>query len=119
MDFVPWLVVGGVAFVFVVAVIKSAVFTIHTKQAAIVDGLRESVLNFEEGVHGVDPHEVMALLMMTQYFDALRDIGAQSNTILLPHSPAAVSDLYAQLRTAITAGNVAAIKSTEQPPPKK
>jgi regulator of protease activity HflC (stomatin/prohibitin superfamily) len=87
------------------------------ERKAIVDGLRESVLNFEEGVQGVDPHEVMALLMMTQYFDALRDIGAQSNTILLPHSPAAVSDLYAQLRTAITAGNVAAIKSTEQPPP--
>jgi hypothetical protein len=51
-----------------------------------VDGLSDSVLNFEEGVQGVDPHEVMALLMMTQYFDALRDIGAQSNTILLPHS---------------------------------
>jgi hypothetical protein len=31
MDFVPWLVVGGVAFVFVVVVINSAVFTIYTK----------------------------------------------------------------------------------------
>ncbi len=41
------------------------------------NGLRDSVLNFEGGVQGVDPHEVMALLMMTQYFDALRDIGAQ------------------------------------------
>jgi regulator of protease activity HflC (stomatin/prohibitin superfamily) len=89
------------------------------ERKAIVDGLRESVLNFEEGVHGVDPHEVMALLMMTQYFDALRDIGAQSNTILLPHSPAAVSELYAQLRAAITAGSLAAMKSVEQPPPKK
>ncbi len=77
------------------------------------------MLNCEEGVHRVDPHEVMALLMMTQYFDALRDIGAQSNTILLLHSPAAVSDLYAQLRTAITAGSLAAMKSAEQPPPKK
>jgi hypothetical protein len=50
----------------------------------------------------------MALLMMTQYFDALRDIGAVSNTILMPHSPSAVSDLYAQLRNAITVGNLAA-----------
>jgi hypothetical protein len=88
------------------------------ERKAIVHGLRESVLNFEEGVHGVDLHEVMALLMITQYFDAVRDIGAQSNTILLPHSPA-VSDLYAQLRTAITAGSLAAMKSTEQPTPKK
>jgi len=83
------------------------------ERKAIVDGLRDSVLNFEEGVQGVDPHEVMALLMMTQYFDALRDIGAQSNTILLPHSPSAVSDLYTQLRNAITAGNLAAMKSVE------
>jgi len=37
MDFVPWLVVGGVAFVFVVVVINSAVFSIYTKQAAIVE----------------------------------------------------------------------------------
>ena len=86
------------------------------ERKAIVDGLRDSVLNFEEGIQGVDPHEVMALLMMTQYFDALRDIGAQSNTILLPHSPSAVTDLYAQLRNAITAGNLAATKSAEPPP---
>jgi regulator of protease activity HflC (stomatin/prohibitin superfamily) len=81
------------------------------ERKAIVDGLRDSVLNFEEGVHGVDPHEVMALLMMTQYFDALRDIGAVSNTILMPHSPAAVSDLYTQLRNAITVGNLAALSA--------
>src|SRR6516164_6653487 len=81
------------------------------ERKAIVDGLRDSVLNFEEGVHGVDPHEVMALLMMTQYFDALRDIGAVSNTILMPHSPAAVSDLYAQLQNAITVGNLAALSA--------
>ena len=89
------------------------------ERKAIVDGLRDSVLNFEEGIQGVDPHEVMALLMMTQYFDALRDIGAQSNTILLPHSPSAVTDLYAQLRNAITAGNLAAMKSVEPPPGSK
>lgn len=82
------------------------------ERKAIIDGLRDSVLNFEEGVHGVNPHEVMALLMMTQYFDALRDIGAVSNTILMPHSPSAVSDLYAQLRNAITVGNLAANSAT-------
>jgi regulator of protease activity HflC (stomatin/prohibitin superfamily) len=89
------------------------------ERKAIVDGLRESVLNFEEGIKGVDPHEVMALLMMTQYFDALRDIGAQSNTILLPHSPSAVSELNEQLRNAITIGGLAAMKSTEQKAPQK
>jgi hypothetical protein len=37
MDFVPWLVAGMVVFVFVVALLKSSFFTIHTKQAAIVE----------------------------------------------------------------------------------
>lgn len=76
------------------------------------NGLRDSVLNFEEGVHGVDPHEVLVLLMMTQYFDALRDIGAVSNTILMTHSPPAVGDLYTQLRHAITVGNLAVNSAT-------
>ncbi len=78
------------------------------EREAIVKGLRESVLDFEEGVKGVDPHDVMALVMMTQYFDALKDIGANSNTILLPHSPSAVQDLFGQLRSAIISGNLAA-----------
>jgi hypothetical protein len=87
------------------------------ERKAIVDGLRDSVLNFEQGIQGVDPHEVMALLMMTQYFDALRDIGAVSNTILMPHSPSAVTDLYAQLRNAIMIGNLAANTNLATPPP--
>lgn len=52
-----------------------------------MDGRRDSVLSFEEGAQGVDPHEGMALLMMTQHFDGSRDIAAQSNTILVPQSP--------------------------------
>lgn len=82
------------------------------ERQAIVDGLRKSVEDFEAGVKGVDPHEVMALVLMTQYFDALRDIGANSNTILLPHSPAAVQDLTAQLRDAVTVGSLAADHSS-------
>jgi regulator of protease activity HflC (stomatin/prohibitin superfamily) len=78
------------------------------ERQAIVDGLRKSVLDFEEGIPGVDAHDVMALVMMTQYFDALKDIGAVSNTILLPHSPSAVTDLNQQLRDAITVGGLAA-----------
>src|SRR5215472_3435952 len=78
--------------------------------------LRDSVLNFDEGVPGGDPYEVMALLMMTLYFEALRDVGAQSNTILLAHWPSAVSDLYLQLRNATTAGNLVAAKSRDKRP---
>lgn len=81
------------------------------ERKAIVDGLRESVKDFEKGVEGVTSEEVMVLLMMTQYFDALREIGRNSNTILLPHSPSGVTDLAGQLRDAITVGTLASDKS--------
>ena len=57
----------------------------------------------------------MALVMMTQYFDALRAIGANSNTIMMPHSPSAVQDLHQQLRNAVTAGILAATPVAETP----
>lgn len=80
---------------------------VSREREAIVEGLKKSVQNFEEGIHGVDSHDVMALVMMTQYFDALKEIGKVSNTILMPHSPSAVQDLFSQLRTSITVANLA------------
>lgn len=76
------------------------------QRKAIIDGLESSVEGFNAKL-GVTPQEVMALIMMTQYFDALKEIGAHSNTILMPHSPAAVESLREQLMTAITAGTLA------------
>lgn len=78
------------------------------ERKAIIEGLKESVLAFEEGVTDVTARDVMGLVMMTQYFDALRAIGEHNSTILMPHSPSAVRDLSEQFRDAITLGNLAA-----------
>ena len=80
------------------------------QRQAIVEGLRESVDEFQRTVPGTSPHDVMNLILMTQYFDMLKDIGQSSkaNTILLPHSPGHVGDISAQLRDAIITGNEAA-----------
>jgi hypothetical protein len=45
----------------------------------------------------------MNIVLMTQYFDTLKEIGATSttNTLLIPHSPSAVADLSEQIRTAM------------------
>ncbi len=45
----------------------------------------------------------MNLVLMTQYFDTLKEIGASSetNTILIPHSPGNLADLSAQMRNAM------------------
>lgn len=82
---------------------------IADQRRAIVDGLRESVTEFEKAVPGATAQDVMQLVLMTQYFDTLKEIGAtsQTNTILIPHSPGNLGDLAAQMRNAmITAGQV-------------
>ena len=43
---------------------------------AIVDGLRESVDEFQKSIPGTSPQDVMNLVLMTQYFDTLKEIGA-------------------------------------------
>jgi regulator of protease activity HflC (stomatin/prohibitin superfamily) len=76
---------------------------IADQRRAIVDGLRESVDEFQKSVPGATAQDVMNLVLMTQYFDTLKEIGASSvsNTILIPHSPGSLSDLTSQMRTAM------------------
>lgn len=76
------------------------------QRAAIIEGLRQSVAGFEESVPGVGAQEALRLVLLTQYFDSMRDIAAASETktILVPHSPGAVRDLEAQLRDAFFVG---------------
>lgn len=83
---------------------------IADQRRAIVEGLRESVSEFQESIPGASAHDVMNLVLMTQYFDTLKEIGASSttNTILIPHSPGNLTDLSDQIRNAmITAQQVA------------
>ncbi len=87
---------------------------IADQRKAIVDGLRESVSEFRETVPGTSAQDVMNLVLMTQYFDTLKEIGStsQTRTILLPHSPGALTDIAGQIRNAvIAAGQVTPGKS--------
>ena len=45
------------------------------QRKAIVDGLRTSIVDFSEGVQGATSKDVMDLLLLTQYFDCVRDVG--------------------------------------------
>lgn len=80
---------------------------IANQRKAIIDGLRESVENFSNTVDGVKSQDVMNLVMMTQYFDTIKDLGlsGKSSTILIPHSPAGMGDLAEQMRTAMITAN--------------
>ena len=46
------------------------------QRKAIVDGLRSSIVDFNEGVKGASSKDVMDLLLLTQYFDCIRDVGS-------------------------------------------
>ena len=80
---------------------------IADQRTAIVNGLRESVTEFQENVAGTSAQDVMNLVLMTQYFDTLKDVGSQTgaSTILLPHSPAGMTDISAQMREAMITAN--------------
>lgn len=43
-----------------------------------MNGLRDSILNFSSDVSDVSSKEVIEMMMVTQYFDMLRDIGSGS-----------------------------------------
>jgi regulator of protease activity HflC (stomatin/prohibitin superfamily) len=68
---------------------------IARQRQAIMEGLRESVNAFKNEVQDVDAKTVMDLMIVTQYFDMMRDIGANSktNAVFLNHSPGALEDL--------------------------
>ena len=80
---------------------------IANQRKAIIEGLQESVEKFSNAVDGVKSQDVMNLVMMTQYFDTIKDIGINSHnsTILIPHSPAGMGDLGDQIRNAMITAN--------------
>jgi len=65
------------------------------QRKAIFNGLQTSVAEFSEDVEGATPKDIMDILLLSQYFDTLGAIGA--NTLILSHDPATVSDLQAQI----------------------
>ncbi|KAG2714362.1 hypothetical protein I3760_03G023300 [Carya illinoinensis] len=73
---------------------------IARQRQAIVDGLRDSVLAFSENVPGTTPKDVMDMVLVTQYFDTMKEIGAssKSSSVFIPHGPGAVRDVAAQIR---------------------
>jgi len=76
---------------------------IADQRQAIVAGLRDSVDEFRRSVPGTTAKDVMNLVLMTQYFDMLKEIGASSrtNAILIPHSPGNLTSLTEQMRNAM------------------
>lgn len=61
------------------------------QRKAIVQGLQESVGAFSDEVEGATPKDVMDILLLSQYFDTLSAVGA--NSLIVEHDPATVAAL--------------------------
>ena len=79
---------------------------IAAERQAIIDGLRGSIEHFREAVPGATAEDVMALVLLTQYFDTLKEIGVKSgnNTIFLPNNPGAANDFLTQIVAGLRGG---------------
>ncbi|KAB1208170.1 Hypersensitive-induced response protein 4 [Morella rubra] len=73
------------------------------QRQAITDGLRENILNFSHTVEGASAKEVMDLIMITQYFDTIKDLGnsSKNTTVFIPHGPGHVRDISDQIRNGL------------------
>eukprot|EP00597_Dinobryon_sp_UTEXLB2267_P006575 CAMPEP_0170092308 /NCGR_PEP_ID=MMETSP0019_2-20121128/25690_1 /TAXON_ID=98059 /ORGANISM="Dinobryon sp., Strain UTEXLB2267" /LENGTH=174 /DNA_ID=CAMNT_0010312637 /DNA_START=52 /DNA_END=576 /DNA_ORIENTATION=- len=70
------------------------------QRKAIVDGLRDTINGFSNEVDNSSPQDVMDLLLLTQYFDMIKDIGVRNksgSTLFLPHGPQSVRHLRTEL----------------------
>ncbi|KAJ4960708.1 hypothetical protein NE237_020618 [Protea cynaroides] len=79
---------------------------IARQRQAIVDGLRDSVLGFSGNVPGTTAKDVMDMVLVTQYFDTMKEIGAssKSSAVFIPHGPGAVRDVATQIRDGLLQG---------------
>eukprot|EP00633_Aureoumbra_lagunensis_P010382 CAMPEP_0197326146 /NCGR_PEP_ID=MMETSP0892-20130614/1390_1 /TAXON_ID=44058 ORGANISM="Aureoumbra lagunensis, Strain CCMP1510" /NCGR_SAMPLE_ID=MMETSP0892 /ASSEMBLY_ACC=CAM_ASM_000538 /LENGTH=104 /DNA_ID=CAMNT_0042820041 /DNA_START=530 /DNA_END=844 /DNA_ORIENTATION=+ len=52
---------------------------VSRQRKAIVDGLRDSISHFSGNVKGTSPKDIVDLLLITQYFDMLKEVGGKHN----------------------------------------
>lgn len=77
---------------------------IAKQRKALVDGLQDTVSKFSSQVSGTTAKDVMDLLLLTQYFDMIKEVGhksASGATLFLPHAPETVANLRDSLQANI------------------
>jgi regulator of protease activity HflC (stomatin/prohibitin superfamily) len=80
---------------------------IAQQRLEIVRGFKESVEDFQKSLKNITHEEVMQFVLMTQYFDTLNSIGANSknSSVLIPHTPSAMADFQQQIINGTLVGN--------------
>jgi regulator of protease activity HflC (stomatin/prohibitin superfamily) len=92
---------------------------IADQRREIARGLEESVVVLNRA--GINSQEASALIIITQHYDTLQSIGAdtKSNLILLPNNPTAASNMLNDMVTSLVAANKINDSSSLEIEPKK
>ncbi len=79
---------------------------IADQRREIARGLEDSVNSLNKA--GINPQEASALIVITQHYDTLSTMGAnsRSNILLLPNSPSNAADMMNQMISSFTAANL-------------
>ena len=103
---------GDAARILIVEKAKAAAESKRLQGQGIADQRREIARGLEESVEvlnkvGINSQEASALIVVTQHYDTLQAVGADtnSNLILLPNSPQAGSDMLNNMVASFTASN--------------
>ena len=103
---------GDAARILIVEKAKAEAESKRLQGQGIADQRREIARGLEESVEvlnkvGINSQEASALIVVTQHYDTLQAIGADtnSNLILLPNSPQAGSDMLNNMVASFTASN--------------
>ena len=64
-------------------------------------------LKLRQEFEGTSSKDVMDMVLVTQYFDTMKEIGASSktNSVFIPHGPGAVKDIATQIRDGLLQAN--------------
>lgn len=91
---------------------------IAAQREAIVRGLSVSVESLRSAMPSADPQTLMNLVLINQYFDAMRDIsaGEKAKVIFIPSGPGAYRDISDQLfQSFVNAQEVATVEIPATP----
>lgn len=87
---------------------------IADQRLAIIEGLHTSVKEFQRSIEGATAKDVMMIVMLTQYFDTLKEVAGRSNsnTVMLPNSPSGLGSIVDQIRDVLFVSS----ETAKQPP---
>ncbi|KAJ0977898.1 hypothetical protein J5N97_013372 [Dioscorea zingiberensis] len=69
---------------------------------------RQCAFGYSVNVPGTTAKDVMDMVLVTQYFDTMKEIGAtsKSSAVFIPHGPGAVRDVASQIRDGLLQGSI-------------